>query len=227
MPPEIRVFDSAGELFQAAAGLFVEQAQSNVALSGGSTPKALFDLLAQEPWRSRIDWPRLAIYFGDERCVPPDDDQSNYKLARTHLLDKVPVQTVHRMKGEIDPAEAAREYETVLPEGGFDLALQGLGSNSHTASLFPHTSALHVSDRRVIENWVAEVNMWRLTITVPELRRAKHTLFMVTGADKAEAVRTVIEGPLDIEQFPAQVVRESLGRVTWLLDSGSAGQLAR
>src|SRR5579884_2447320 len=201
--PEIRVFDSMDELFKAAAERFVQQATGSVALSGGSTPGGLFDLLAQEPWRGRIDWPNLGVYWGDERCVPPDDEQSNYKLASDHLLSKVPAQRIYRMKGELEPHQAAAEYERLLPPDGFDLALQGLGSNSHTASLFPYTEALKVTDRRVVANWVAEVNMWRLTITIPELQRAKHILFLATGADKADAIRTVIKGPLDVEHYPA------------------------
>src|SRR5581483_4413932 len=190
--PEIRVFDSMDELFKAAAERFVEQATGSVALSGGSTPKGLFDLLAQPPYRDRVNWRQLGIYWGDERCVPPDDPESNYGMAKEHLLDKVPAKHVYRMKGEIDPNQAAAEYEKLLPAGPFDLALQGLGANSHTASLFPHTEALKVMDRRVVANWVAEVNMWRLTITIPELQRARHILFLATGADKAEAIHTVI-----------------------------------
>ncbi|HEU0167147.1 MAG TPA: 6-phosphogluconolactonase [Chloroflexota bacterium] len=223
--PEIKVFDSRDALFQAAAERFARQAISSVALSGGSTPGALFDLLAQEPWRSRIDWPNLGVYWGDERCVPPTDDQSNYKLADDHLLSKVPARRVYRMKGELDPAQAAAEYERELPPNGFDVALQGLGSNSHTASLFPHTDALKVVDRRVVANWVAEVNMWRLTITIPELQRAKHILFLATGADKADAIRTVIKGPLNVDEYPAQVVRAAQGTVSWFLDEPAASKL--
>jgi 6-phosphogluconolactonase len=223
--PEIRVFPSREALFQAAAERFAQQATGSVALSGGSTPGALFDLLAQEPWRSRIHWPNLGVYWGDERCVPPDDDQSNYKLANDHLLIKVPARRIYRMKGELDPVQAAAEYEPLLPPVGFDLALQGLGPNSHTASLFPHTEALKVTDRRIVANWVAEVNMWRLTITIPELQRAKHILFLATGADKAEAIRTVIKGPLDVDEYPAQVVREARGTVSWFLDQPAASKL--
>jgi len=223
--PEIRVFDSMDELFKAAAERFVEQATGSVALSGGSTPKGLFDLLAQPPYRDRVNWRQLGIYWGDERCVPPDDPESNYGMAKEHLLDKVPAKHVYRMKGEIDPNQAAAEYEKLLPAGPFDLALQGLGANSHTASLFPHTEALKVMDRRVVANWVAEVNMWRLTITIPELQRARHILFLATGADKAEAIHTVIRGPLNIEEYPAQVVREAQGTVSWFLDRGAASKL--
>jgi 6-phosphogluconolactonase len=222
---EIKIFDTMAELFRAAAERFVEQARASVALSGGSTPKALFDLLAQSPYRDRVDWKSLGIYWGDERCVPPDDPESNYGMAKQHLLDKVPAERVFRMKGEIDPQQAAGEYEKLLPPGPFDLALQGLGSNSHTASLFPHTDVLQVMDRRVAAVWVQEVNMWRITITIPELQRARHALFLVGGEDKAEAVHTVIKGPYDPESYPTQVVRQSQGNVTWFLDKGAASKL--
>jgi 6-phosphogluconolactonase len=223
--PEIRVFDSMPALFAAAAERFVQQATGSVALSGGSTPKGLFDLLSQSPYRDQVNWANLGIYWGDERCVPPDDPDSNYGMAKQHLLDKVPAQNVFRMKGEIDPKTAAAEYQALLPAGGFDLALQGLGANSHTASLFPHTDVLRVTDRRVAAVWVEEVHMWRITITVPELQRAKHALFLAAGEDKADAVFAVIRGPLDVENHPTQVVRDSQGTVTWFLDKGAAKKL--
>jgi 6-phosphogluconolactonase len=223
--PEIKVFGSHDELFQAAAERFIEQAKSSVALSGGSTPKALFDLLAQPAYRDRIDWSSLGLYWGDERCVPPEDPDSNYGMTKEHLLDKVPAGRVYRMKGEIDPKEAAAEYEKLLPAEPFDLALQGLGANSHTASLFPHTDVLKVMDRRVAAVWVQEVNMWRITVTIPELQRSRHILFMATGVDKAEAVHTVIKGPLDVESYPAQVVRDAQGTVSWFLDEAAASRL--
>jgi len=223
--PEIRVFDSMAALFEAAAERFVQQATGSVALSGGSTPKGLFDLLTQAPYRDQVDWRSLGIYWGDERCVPPDNPDSNYGMTKQHLLDKVPVEHVYRIEGEIDPQQAAAEYEKLLPPGPFDLALQGLGSNSHTASLFPHTDVLKVMDRRIAAVWVQEVNMWRITITIPELRRARHTLFLAAGEDKAEAIQTVIRGPLDAESYPAQVVREAQGTVSWFLDKAAASKL--
>jgi 6-phosphogluconolactonase len=223
--PEIKVFDTMPELFAAAAERFIEQAKASVALSGGSTPKSLFDLLAQPPYRDRVDWKTLGLYWGDERCVPPDHPDSNFGMTKEHLLDKVPAERVYRMKGEIDPKQAADEYEQLLPAGGFDLALQGLGANSHTASLFPHTDVLKVTDRRVAAVWVAEVDMWRITITIPELQRARHILFLAAGEDKAEAIHTVIRGPYDPEAYPAQVVRSAQGTVTWFLDKGAASKL--
>jgi 6-phosphogluconolactonase len=223
--PEIRVFDSMDELFAAAADRFVGQATGSAALSGGSTPRGLFDLLSSPAYRDRIDWANLGVYWGDERCVPPDDPDSNYGMAKEHLLDKVPAKRIYRIKGELEPHEAAADYEKTLPAGSFDLALQGLGANSHTASLFPHTDSLKAMDRRFVATWVAEVNMWRITMTIPELRRARHILFLAAGADKADAVHTVIRGPLDIEEYPAQVVREAQGTVSWFLDKAAASKL--
>ena len=147
-------------------------------------------------------------------------------MTKEHLLDKVPAQRVFRMKGEIDPKQAAAEYEKVLPADAFDLALQGLGANSHTASLFPHTDVLKVTDRRVAAVWVEEVNMWRITITVPELQRSRHILFLAAGEDKAEAIQTVINGPYDPDSYPAQVVRQAQGTVGWFLDKGAASKLS-
>lgn len=223
--PEIRIFESMDALFRAAAERFVEQASTSVALSGGSTPKGLFDLLAELPYREQVDWRNLGIYWGDERCVPPDHPDSNFGMAKRHLLDKVPAERVFRMKGEIDPKQAADEYERLLPPGPFDLALQGLGANSHTASLFPYTNVLEVTDRRVAAVWVDEIKMWRITITVPELQRARHILFLVAGVDKAEAVQTVVNGPYDPAAYPAQVVRQAQGSVSWFLDRGAASRL--
>lgn len=223
--PEVVIFDSHEELFRAATERFIEQATASVALSGGSTPTGLFDLLARPPHRDRVDWTTLGVYWGDERCVPPESPDSNYRLAKDHLLDKVPAKHVLRMKGELEPHEAAAQYERELPPEPIQLALQGLGSNSHTASLFPHTEALRVKDRRVVANWVQEVNMWRLTFTIPELRRCPHILFLVTGADKAQAVWNVLQGPLDVDQYPAQCVREAQGSVSWFLDKAAASKL--
>jgi len=170
--PEIRVFDSMAALFEAAAERFVQQATGSVALSGGSTPKGLFDLLTQAPYRDQVDWRSLGIYWGDERCVPPDNPDSNYGMTKQHLLDKVPVEHVYRIEGEIDPQQAAAEYEKLLPPGPFDLALQGLGSNSHTASLFPHTDVLKVMDRRFAAVWVlCGVFLLLAALTVAATRR--------------------------------------------------------
>jgi len=223
--PEVRVFDTVDELFRAAAERFIQQATGSVALSGGSTPKVLFDLLAQPPYRDQVNWGALGIYWGDERCVPPDHPESNYGMAKEHLLDKEPVSHVYRMKGEIEPHQAADEYNSLLPAGGFDLALQGLGSNSHTASLFPHTDILKVKDRRVAAVWVQEVNMWRITITVPELQRGHNILFLVTGQDKAEAVKHVLRDADDPDEYPAQAVRQAHGAVSWFLDRAAASAL--
>lgn len=223
--PEVRVFDDLETLFESAAERVVEWAGDSVALSGGSTPKRLFDLLARPPYSARVHWPDLRVYWGDERCVPPDHPDSNYGMAKQCLLDRVLVQHVYRMQGEIDPAEAAAAYERLLPSGPLDLALQGMGPDGHTASLFPHSPALSESNRRVVANYVEKMRSWRITLTVPELRRARHVLFLITGADKAEALRQVLRGPYQPDDYPSQLFRNSQGAVAWYVDRQAAAKL--
>ncbi len=140
--PRTQVFDSPQALFAAAAEEFIGQVKSNVALSGGSTPKGLFGLLSESPYRERVQWHDITFYWGDERCVPPDHPDSNYRMASEALLSKVPAKAIHRIQGETDPKQAAEAYEKVLPQGPLDLILLGMGPDGHTASLFPHTKAL-------------------------------------------------------------------------------------
>jgi 6-phosphogluconolactonase len=201
-------------------------------LSGGKTPEQLFQLIAAE-YAARIAWPRVHFFWGDERCVPPEDAESNYGMARHALLDAIrprPEQ-VHRMPGELEPALGARRYEEGLrrffasPSSGasefpsFDLILLGMGPDGHTASLFPGTSALHEHRRWVVENHV-EGKGSRLTLTFPVLNAARRVIFIVAGADKAERVRDVLEHPA-AEDFPAQRVQPVAG-AEWLLDEEAA-----
>jgi 6-phosphogluconolactonase len=210
-----------------------------IALSGGDTPKALFARLAGEPYRRRIPWERLEVFWADERCVPPDDPQSNYKLAWDLLLSKVPVPgtQIYRMPGDMpEHAKAAAAYAKTLREHlpatadgwpRFDLILLGIGANAHTASLFPHTEAVRECERAVVAQFVEEVGMWRMTLTVPVLRRASDTLFLASGASKAEAVRAALEGPPNGDDVPASLIRPIDGRVAWLLDRAAARGLGR
>lgn len=210
-----------------------------VALSGGDTPKALFARLAEEPYRGRIPWERLEVFWADERCVPPDDPQSNYKLADDLLLSKVPVPRaqIYRMPGDMpDHAKAAAAYAETLrthlpatPDGWprFDFILLGIGANAHTASLFPHTQAVRERERTVVAEFVGEVGMWRMTLTAPVLRRAADILFLASGASKAEAVRAALEGPPNGDDVPASLIRPVGGRVAWLLDRAAAAGLGR
>lgn len=209
-----------------AVALIVKEAQAALAargtfslsLSGGNTPKPVYAALAQ----SGLDWERVVITFGDERCVPPDDAQSNYRMACEALLDQVPIPAANvlRMKGELDPAEAARAYEGELrgrAGGGVfrhDLVLLGMGDDGHTASLFPGTPALTERERLVVENYVPKVAMWRLTMTYPLLDAARHVCFLVNSKGKDAVLAEVFSGTSD---YPSAKVAPTDGRLTWLL----------
>jgi|SRR5437868_3976616 6-phosphogluconolactonase len=241
--PEIRVFPSLQELFEYAAQEFVKQANAAiaargrfcVALSGGSTPKALYSLLAQ---KSGIAWDKICFFWGDERHVPPDHPESNYRMAYESLLSKVPVNpaNVFRVPSENPDAEAtAAEYEQTLKTffhltpgefPRFDLILLGLGPDAHTASLFPGTKALHERSRLVVANWVEKFKTYRLTFTVPVLNEAVCVAFLAAGKDKAPAVKAVFDKNSSPEQFPAKLVQPRDGRLVWLLDKEAAGNVA-
>ncbi len=226
-----RVARAAGEAI-ARAGRFT------VALSGGSTPRALYRLLAQPPYRDRIDWRRVHVFWGDERTVPPDHPDSNYRMAREALLDRVPIphDQIHPMRGDLEPRDAAAQYADLLTrffdldpgeEPDFDLILLGVGADGHTASLFPGTRALDDLDDLVVENVVPQLQTTRVTLTIPVLLAARRILVLVAGEDKAEAVRRALEAPYDPTQTPSQVLRTAAGPVTWLLDEAAAGRLSR
>ncbi len=208
----------AGEAV-AARGRFV------VALAGGRTPRAAYALLATDPFASRVDWARVHVFWGDERCVPPDHPESNYRMARETLLDQVPIPParVHPIQGDLPPARAAVAYEEELgavlgPEGRFDLVLLGMGSDGHTASLFPGTPALEERDRAVVAVYVERLRAWRVTLTLPTINAARHILFVVSGAEKARALARVRAG----EPLPAGRVRPAGGGPTWLVDRAAA-----
>lgn len=202
----------------------------SIALSGGSTPRALFNLLAELNTARRIDWARTQVFFGDERCVPPDDDQSNYRMAKETLLSKVPVpeNQIHRMEGELNPPLAAERYDQTIHDAFglyagawpvFDLILLGMGPDGHTASLFPGTAGIDVVDRLAIANQVPQMNTTRLSLTVPVIREARDIMLLVGGADKAEAARRALTAPTDIHTTPVQLVRQASGNVTWIFDA--------
>jgi 6-phosphogluconolactonase len=241
----IRVLPDPAALAEAAARAIAEAAQCAIdargaftlALSGGSTPRDLHLRLASPPLRDQIDWRRVDVFFGDERCVPPDDPQSNYRMADETLLTRVPMprEQVHRMRGELPPAEAAQAYEQELKQffnGGsdsprLDIILLGMGDNGHTASLFPGLTAVHEQQRWVVAEYVAEVGMWRITLTPVVINLAREVIFLVAGAGKASMLRRVLEGPFIPDQLPAQNVRPSPGEVTWLVDAAAAADLTR
>ncbi len=235
--PEIKVLPTPQALAQEAARRIVEIAQASIemqgefslVLSGGSTPKALYELLAGNEYHQRIDWMKTHIFFGDERCVPPDDPDSNYRMARLALLSEVPIpgDNVYRIRGEIDPAQAAIEYGRLLKEefadDGPDLTLLGMGEDGHTASLFPHTDALKETKHRCVANHVPKLNTWRITLTPPFMNRSHNVLILVAGAAKAPTVQEVLEGNPDPERLPIQLIKPITGPMIWLLDAAAAG----
>jgi len=237
----VEVHADAAALASAAAESFVgaarqaieERGRFAVALVGGSTPKALYETLA-ERHRDALDWGLVHAFFGDERPVPPNHEDSNYRTAQKALLGRVPIGSVHRMQGELDPAEAARLYEEELREffgvapgevPRLDLVLLGLGGDGHTLSLFPRTPALEVRDRLAVENPVEKLGQTRITLTLPTANAARAASFLVAGEGKAEAVRKILEGDADGRDYPAKLVDPENGSLTWMLDRGSAGLL--
>jgi 6-phosphogluconolactonase len=244
---QIKVLQNHDALVQNAAERFVASAvdairahgRFHVALSGGRTPKSLYALLATDRYAARVDWPRVHVFWGDERCVPPADPMSNYRMVRETLIDRVPLpaENVHRIRGEDDPVAAAAVYERELrhvlgtsagpptPDARFDLILLGMGDDGHTASLFPGLTAVGEHERWVMAQYVAAVSMWRVTCTPVLFNAAAAVVFLVSGREKAETLRQVLEGPYQPELLPAQVVAPRDGSVCWLLDAAAAANL--
>jgi 6-phosphogluconolactonase len=244
---ELKIFEDAGELSRAAAEEIASSAEAaiasggrfTIALSGGSTPRPVYRRLAEEPYRERIHWDRVHVFWGDERHVPPDHPDSNFGMAHDELLSKVPLpaDNIYRVRAEKPDAErAAHEYEWTLrsafnlDEGQvprFDLALMGLGPDGHTASLFPGSDALRERARLVVAPWASAQSSFRITMTLPVFNRAACALFVVSGEEKAEALRSVLEGDLQPDRFPAQGVRPDEGRLLWFADRAAARLLRR
>jgi 6-phosphogluconolactonase len=200
-----------------------------VALSGGSTPRAAYSRLATPDLSSQLDWTRTHVLWGDERCAPPDDPRSNYRMAKEALLDRVPIPAdqVHRIRGEDDPEKAAAEYEgelRVLLEGGLDLALLGLADDGHTASLFPGQAAVRETARWVVAVLTPDATMWRITLTPGLLNLARNVTFVVAGAGKASPLQQVLRGPWSPDLLPAQAIRPVQGRLTWMVDQSAHAQ---
>jgi len=243
---EILVGTDVEETVRIAAGQFAALARKissegkpmYAALSGGSTPRLLFQTLAAEPFAGLIPWGAIHFFWGDERNVPPGHPDSNYSMARELLLSRVPVPpaNVHRIPtGDGTAIEAADLYQRtlreILPSANglprFDYVLLGLGANGHTASLFPHRPTLHEKQRLVVADHVEEVNSWRVSLTAPVLNNAAQITFLVTGEGKAAVVEQVIEGPRDSEAVPAQLIAPAHGSLAWILDSAAAARLPR
>jgi 6-phosphogluconolactonase len=231
---------AADEVVRIASEAAAARGAFTIALSGGSTPKVLYALLAGNPaLRNSLPWDKMKVFFGDERHVGPGHADSNFQMASDAILSKVPLQPkqIHRIKGEYpDTAQAAVEYEaTIQREFGlnsgefprFDLVLLGMGSEGHTLSLFPGTKALHETQRIVTRNWVGKLYTERITLTAPAANNAANIIFMIAGADKACALKAVLEGPHEPEQLPAQMIQPSNGKLSWLADQAAGSMLSK
>ena len=214
-----------------------------ISLSGGSTPKSLYALLATPEWRSRFNWKHIHLFWGDERCVPIDHPDSNFGMVKRELLSKVeiPEENIHRFPVELqDPAAIAQAYDASIRQffgvahtksevPRFDLVFLGLGENGHTVSLFPHSPVLQEKEKLAVADYIEEMKSYRVTTTVPLINAARHALFLVSGTSKAQVVQEVIEGPRQPEQLPAQLISPVRGTLVWLLDRDAAAltQFAR
>jgi 6-phosphogluconolactonase len=240
----LQVVDDAAALARAGADLVsgaarqavAERGRFHIALSGGSTPRALYALLAAPPFAGQLPWPQVEVWWGDERCVPPDDAQSNYRMAREALLTHVsiPAHNVHRLHGEdADPEAAAAAYAAELRasfhlgEGELprlDLVLLGMGPDGHTASLFPDTTAARIVDRLVAAPFVPHLAAHRLTLTLPVLNAARRAVFLVAGADKTQTLHAVLAaGPSGDPALPASLIHPTAGTLLWLVDRAATG----
>ncbi len=247
---EVRRFRDPEELARGAVEEIVEtggravssQGRFSLALAGGSTPRAAYELLATELHAHRLDWSRTTVFWGDERCVSPDHPDSNYGMAKRALLDRVPIpdSNIYRIRGEIDPTTAAEQYEAILqtsftaPSGQsgssssaprFDLILLGMGADGHTAALFPGTQALQEKERWVRAEFVDTLKTWRVTLTPPLINSAARVVFLVSGAEKSDRLREVLKGPFRPDLLPAQIVLPADGEVLWLVDEAAAALL--
>jgi 6-phosphogluconolactonase len=221
------------DLSRKAADFLISSIQKKpfrIVLSGGSTPRAVHELLSA----SSFDWSGVHFFWGDERCVPPDDNQSNFRMARETLLSRIKISEsqIHRMKGELPPEESAVDYEKQIfshfhsqeiPH--FDFVFLGMGDDGHTASLFPNTPALNVNDRLVVSNFVEKLDSMRLTMTVPVFQRASKIVFLVSGKSKAVPLKQVLYGPYDPLNCPSQFIRPGTGELYFFVDREAASNI--
>jgi 6-phosphogluconolactonase len=239
---DIRILETGEEVARAAADSFTEIAAASisaegrfsVALAGGSTPRHTYQLLASPEYRDRIKWSEVHIFFGDERCVPPTDSESNYRMVEEAMLSHVPIpeENVHRMIGEGDAHANASLYESELqtffdgaPWPRFNLVLLGMGDDGHTASLFPGSEALKETRAWVVSNWVEKFQSYRITLTAPAINHAANIFFLVAGASKAERLREVLRGARDPLRLPAQLIQPIAGSLVWIVDKAAAARL--
>lgn len=248
---EVLIYADAAELAREAARQFAEMAEAftndagrfTVALSGGSTPKAMFQILADKPFADSLPWGSIYFFWGDERCVPPDHAESNYRMTDETLLSKVPIQreNIFRIPAEdedhqraaanysetirrfFNPVAAAPGTESESPR--LDLVFLGMGADGHTASLFPATAALCANDRIAAANYVDKLKSWRITLTADTINSARNIIFLVAGADKAPPLKEVIAGEPNPEQYPSQLIEPSHGSLLWMVDEAAASLL--
>lgn len=229
---------AAEQLVEVAEEAAEKRGRARIAISGGSTPKAAFQLLADpsQPLFKRMPWDKLDLYWVDERTVPPDHPESNYRMTKEAMLDRVPLkpEQIHRMEGELEPEVAASRYESLLRdtfrlEGAetprFDLVQLGMGDDGHTASLFPHTDAIHEMGRLVTANKVPQKDTWRITLTWPVINEGSSVFFLIGGKNKAELVKEVFTGQRDPERLPSQLIWPASGILTLILDRDAAALL--
>jgi 6-phosphogluconolactonase len=236
--PSALAYRAAQHLVELAEEAVSARGRVRIAVSGGSTPKVTFALLADpaHPFLNRMPWHALELFFVDERTVPPDHPESNYRMTREALLDKINLrpEQVHRMQGELEPEVAAAEYEyelrrTFRLEGAeaprFDIVTLGMGPDGHTASLFPETEAIHEIGRLVVANQVPQKDTWRVTLTWPVINHAREVFFLIAGEDKAQPLKEVFLGPKNVERLPSQLIWPASGILTLILDKAAAALL--
>ena len=247
MDRTIQLFPDVVAIAEHAAGIFVNAAQQavrergifRVAMAGGSTPKALHAVLVSGPFRSELPFDKMQFFFGDERHVPPEHADSNYRMVNETFFSKTPVrpEQIFRIKCELEDTEkAALDYEQVLKNEfalkphvlpRFDLMMLGMGNEGHTLSLFPGTTALRDNGRLVVRTWVGKLYTDRITCTAPVANNSAAVLFMIAGADKAPALKAVLEGPFEPEQLPSQLIQPANGKLIFLVDSAAGGMLSK
>jgi 6-phosphogluconolactonase len=236
--PAALAYRAAFHMVELAEEAYAARGRVRLAVSGGSTPKATFALLADpaHPFLNRMPWDGLELFWVDERTVPPDDAESNFRMTRESLLDHLHLrpEQIHRIQGELEPEAAAAEYEFDLRrsfrlEGAeaprFDIVTLGMGPDGHTASLFPHTEAIHELGRLAVANQVPQKDTWRITLTWPVINHAREVFFLIAGADKAEVLSEVFTGAKDVERLPSQLIWPASGILTLILDRAAAAQL--
>lgn len=219
------------QLVAIANEAIAERGMFTVALSGGSTPKAIFELLAKKPYRDQIAWDKVRIFWSDERSVPPNHPDSNYHMAMQAGLSILPIHNKHifRMVAEQDIKAGAAQYEELIsdmiPAGTFDLVMLGMGEDGHTASLFPKTHALHSNDRYVVANYIPQKNTWRMTLTYQCINLARHIVIYVIGKSKAAMLKFVLTAPYHPDELPIQRIGTAVHKALWIIDKDAANSL--